>query len=45
MNKSNLGEKGLMWLTLPHHSLPWKEVRAGTQGINLEARTKAEAIE
>jgi hypothetical protein len=31
MTKSKLGRKGFILLTVPHHSLSSKEVRAGTQ--------------
>jgi hypothetical protein len=45
MTKSNLGKKGFILLTFPHHCPSSKEVRAGTQHRYLEAKTEAEAIE
>lgn len=33
-NKNNLGKKGFIYLILPGHSSPLREVRAGTQGRN-----------
>jgi hypothetical protein len=45
-DQSNLGRKGLIWLTLPHHCSSFKEVRTGTQAYrNPEAGADAEAME
>ena len=44
-DQSNLGRKGFVWLTLPHHCSSLKEVRTGTQGRNKEAGADAEAME
>ena len=43
--KSKLGRKGFILLTLPHWSSLLKEVRAGTQSRNLEAEASTEAME
>ena len=44
-NKSNLGRKVFLSLTLPHHSPSLKEAKAGSQDRNLEAGAEAEVIE
>ena len=45
-DQEQLGEeKGLIQLTLPHHSSSLKEVKAGTQHRNLEAGTYTESME
>lgn len=31
MTKRNMGKKGFIWLTFPHHSLLLKEAQTGTQ--------------
>jgi hypothetical protein len=42
----NLGRKGFVWLTLPHHCSSSKDVRTGIQqGKILEAGTDAWAME
>jgi hypothetical protein len=43
-DQSNLGRKGFILLTLPHHSPLLKEAKAGTQGMKLEAGTEAETM-
>jgi hypothetical protein len=30
-DQNNLGRKGFIWLTLPHHCSSWKEVGTGTK--------------
>lgn len=35
----------MVWLTLPEHSAPVREVRAGAQGKSLKARTEVETTE
>jgi hypothetical protein len=42
----NLGRKGFIWLTSPHHCSASNEARTGNkQGRILEARADAEAME
>ena len=43
-DQKQLRREGFIPLTLPHHSLSWREAREGPQGRNLEAGTKAEAM-
>jgi hypothetical protein len=45
MTKGNSGQKGLVSFIFPYHSPSLKEVRAGTQGWNLEAGSEALAVE
>jgi hypothetical protein len=45
MTKSNLGRQKFIWLTLVGHSPSFREIKAGTEGMNLEAGTEAETIE
>ena len=45
MSKSNLGRKGYNCLVYLNHSLSLKEVRAGSQGRNLEVSAEAESME
>lgn len=41
MTKSNVGRRGFVSFTCPHHGSSWKEVRAGTRGRNPEVGTEA----
>lgn len=41
-DKRQPGEKDLLQLTCPYHSLSCQAVRIGTQGRHLEAQTEAE---
>lgn len=43
--RSNLGREGFNWHTLPHHSLLTGDIRAATQGGNLEAGTEEEILQ
>lgn len=44
-DKNKVGRKGFVWLTLPYHCSPLKEVRQElTQSRNLEAGVDAEAM-
>jgi hypothetical protein len=45
MSKSNLGEKGFIWLRLPHQSSSLKSGQKLKRGRNLEAGADAEAME
>jgi hypothetical protein len=45
MIRCNLGRKGFIWLILPCHNPPLREVGAGAQGRNLEEGTEADNTE
>jgi hypothetical protein len=46
VTKNNLGRKGFIWLTLPHHCSSLKEDRTETQtGQEPGGRVDAEAME
>lgn len=45
MSKSNLGKRGYIWFAYFNHSLSLREVRAGSQGRNLEVGAEAETME
>ena len=44
MTYSSMRKEGCVWFILPCHSPSLREIRAGTQGRNLEARTEAETM-
>jgi hypothetical protein len=44
-HQKQLGRKGFIRVTLPHHGPSLKEVGASTQGRNLTAKTEAELME
>lgn len=45
MTNSNLYRKLSIWLTCSDHSPTLREAKSGTQGRNLEAKTKTETME
>ena len=45
MTKDTLARKGLISFTSAHHNPPPKEIKTGTQGRNLKAGTKIDAME
>ena len=45
VTECNLGREGFIWLTYLDNSSKLREVKAGTQGRNLEAGTEAETVQ